>query len=389
MDLLSIFGIDFIVKLFIIPTILGFLFIFRYIITYYFKNKYILYLLYSFNILIWIVILKLLFNQIVPSSLQNFLIGDISLVFTTIIIHYMIETSYKNTRYTIMPTLITFFIVYLYAYSFKPINIVLVIMSLILFGVVIQKIIQNKKYINNHPLLTYPIIALFINISIFLIYGTVLVPVNNFSVKIYSAIFLPTYFFQIYAKVLILLFIGKIVFSTTNTIVKEYNLLKTNVYIDELTQVFNRRKFELVIEELVESKYISQFSLVIFDVDSFKAINDNWGHDAGDYILKNIILIIKKRLKESENQGQLFRYGGDEFFLIFRHNSGEEAKEIMIDISKEIYQFPFEYRGNPLKTSISSGVLEISSKMNYNDILYQVDKKLYQAKYNGKNQVYY
>lgn len=139
-----------------------------------------------------------------------------------------------------------------------------------------------------------------------------------------------------------------------------------------------RRKFEETMDEILTSDQISKFSLVFFDIDNFKHINDHYGHSSGDYVLK-----------ETGENGQLFRYGGDEFFLLFRNRKGEVVRDIMEQIAKEISEYVFHASSNTIKTSISVGVVEITDKVTRDQAIYRVDKHLYIAKENGKNQVYF
>ena len=100
-------------------------------------------------------------------------------------------------------------------------------------------------------------------------------------------------------------------------------------------------------------------------------------------------MLIKKYLRETGENGQLFRYGGDEFFLLFRNRKGEVVRDIMEQIAKEISEYVFHASSNTIKTSISVGVVEITDKVTRDQAIYRVDKHLYIAKENGKNQVYF
>lgn len=387
----SIVGDQFLVKLFIIPTVLGFLFISNHIINLYCKiqNKCLIFVVYSSTLFIWMAVLKLLFNQVDPSFKQDFLSGDASLILVALILSYLLNTSFNYTEYSLIPTLVASLLLHTFLYGFTLGKFLLDFIALCLFWFIVKTIYQNKRYISNHALITIPIVALFLNVSIVLIdytiidfnHGTFIVEQTKFT--------LLHYFFFMYLKVLALLFLAKFVFVAVNIILSEYNLMKKNIYIDELTQVYNRRKFEEVLRELIESDYISNFSLALFDIDSFKFINDTYGHNSGDYVLKNLCIIIKDILKEEHSNGQLFRYGGDEFFLIFRNIEKDSAQKVMKKISREVSLQYFEYRGHQFKITLSSGVLDIKEKVNYSDVLHTIDDKLYEAKHRGKNQVYY
>lgn len=186
-----------------------------------------------------------------------------------------------------------------------------------------------------------------------------------------------------------MLFIAEKVLAILKLIVQEYSELRKYSYMDTLTNTYNRRKFEETLQEIIESQYMSVFTVVLFDVDAFKHINDTYGHAAGDHTLKEICELVRIKLKKENTSGQLFRYGGDEFFIIFRNNLEEEVKEIMEDIVDMVSTYDFEYEKNSFKASISVGAVEVVGAQEQQEIINDVDKKLYIAKSKGKNQVVY
>lgn len=186
-----------------------------------------------------------------------------------------------------------------------------------------------------------------------------------------------------------MLFIAEKVLAILKLIVQEYSELRKYSYMDTLTNTYNRRKFEETLQEIIESQYMSVFTVVLFDVDAFKHINDTYGHAAGDYTLKEICELVRIKLKNENTSGQLFRYGGDEFFIIFRNNREEEVKEIIGDIVDMVSTYDFKYEKNSFKASISVGAVEVVDTQEQQEIINDVDKKLYIAKSKGKNQVVY
>ena len=191
-----------------------------------------------------------------------------------------------------------------------------------------------------------------------------------------------------FGKIFILLCITKIIFKEVASIIEEYTKYKEYTYIDELTGVYNRRKFDETFKELLNSDTINNFSLVLFDVDSFKQINDKYGHLSGDIVLRDISYLVEKHLRENGENGQLFRFGGDEFFIIFRNRSGNEVKKIMVEIVKKISCTEFQCNSFKIKASISAGIVEATPGVLGKHIISQGDKNLYEAKARGKNQVY-
>lgn len=391
MNWASIIGNEFLLKLLVIPTVLCCLFLCSHVIKSYFKikNKYLIFAVYSLNFFVWIVILRMIFHHIDPSFKQNFLVNDMSLILVAIVLSYLLNNSFNYTEYSLIPTLVMVLLLYTSVYGFSFRNFLLILMAFCLFWFVIRIIYKNKNYISKQSWIMFPIIALSLDFSVTLIdYTTINFAQSTFIINHTKFTFLQ-YFVFVYLKMLALLFFAQLIFIVVNNIISEYNLMKQRIYIDDLTQVYNRRKFEEVLRELIENDYHSEFSLVLFDIDSFKYINDTYGHNSGDYVLKNLCVIVKEILKVKQSNAQLFRYGGDEFFLIFKNSEKGKAEKVMKMISREIALRTFEYRGHYLKTSISSGILDITEEVNYSDVLFTIDEKLYEAKHRGKNQVFY
>ena len=378
MDLIKeILGPYFFAKLFLIPAILGGIFLTKNIIhrSKYAENPYYAFWLYSSNFTLWILFLKLLFIEIVQSGAYGYLLSDISLIFIAIAVDYCIVTYYEKIEYAMLPLFTIFYLVYIYSYGFHWKSILLVTLSLGLFLLTLYFIVKNQTAVMQS-------------------YGKMMLIGLSLSVSV-QLLFLSEFAFswvhtvEIFGKTFILLVIAKFILLDISSIVGEYAKYKRYTYIDALTNVYNRRKFEETMDEILASDQISKFSLVFFDIDNFKHINDHYGHSSGDYVLKEICMLIKKYLRETGENGQLFRYGGDEFFLLFRNRKGEVVRDIMEQIAKEISEYVFHASSNTIKTSISVGVVEITDKVTRDQAIYRVDKHLYIAKENGKNQVYF
>lgn len=150
------------------------------------------------------------------------------------------------------------------------------------------------------------------------------------------------------------------------------------VYTDNLTKAYNRRKFYQVIDKEISryERYHVPFSIVIFDIDDFKKINDQYGHLAGDHILKSVSNIINKHIR---NNDWLFRWGGDEFVVLFSNVEYEISREISDKLQKYISTYSF-YKD--INVTISCGVA--SYKSNIDDLLYEADQKMYKNKQKNK-----
>jgi len=378
MDLIKeILGPYFFAKLFLIPAILGGIFLTKNIVhrSKYAENPYSAFWLYSSNFTLWILLLKLLFIEIAQDGAYGYLLSDISLIFIAIAVDYCIVTYYEKIEYAMLPLFTIFYLVYIYNYGFHWESILLVTLSLGLFWLTLYLIAKNQTAVMQ----SYGKMML---IGLSLAFSVQLLFLSEFAFSWVHAV-------EIFGKTFILLVIAKFILLDISSIVGEYAKYKRYTYIDALTNVYNRRKFEETMDEILASDQISKFSLVFFDIDNFKHINDHYGHSSGDYVLKEICVLIKKYLRETGENGQLFRYGGDEFFLLFRNRKGEVVRDIMEQVAKEISEYVFHTSSNAIKTSISVGAVEITDKVTRDQAIYRVDKHLYIAKENGKNQVYF
>jgi len=157
--------------------------------------------------------------------------------------------------------------------------------------------------------------------------------------------------------------------------------------LDPLTGIYNRR----VLHERLESelsrfrRYKQSFSLIFFDVDHFKAVNDNYGHKAGDVVLTVIARRVGGMLRKADF---LARYGGEEFVAILPETSIDQATEVAGKIRQVIARTRFEHAGNLVPVTVSIGVTEIREGDEDPDtVLGRADTYMYFAKENGRDRV--
>ena len=163
--------------------------------------------------------------------------------------------------------------------------------------------------------------------------------------------------------------------------------LEKEVLVDPLTGIANRRALrERLKNELYRfQRYRQFFSILLFDIDNFKAINDQYGHWAGDRCLKEIIKRVRAILRETDF---IARWGGDEFVLIFPGTDLESAGAVAERLRKLIQNTRFVYHKQEISLTVSCGVTEIAeSDQNQETIFNRVDKAMYKAKKNGRNMV--
>lgn len=156
--------------------------------------------------------------------------------------------------------------------------------------------------------------------------------------------------------------------------------------LDGLTGVFNRNYWQQQLEVEVQraSRYQHSLSLLFFDLDKFKRLNDDYGHQAGDIVLIEVTKLISSLLRETDLFG---RYGGEEFAIILPDTPQEGAMEVAKRICRRVAATPVIYQQQQLKTSVSVGVSEFSAVSTADELIQQADLALYQAKRNGRNQV--
>lgn len=162
-----------------------------------------------------------------------------------------------------------------------------------------------------------------------------------------------------------------------------YDLLERQSVTDELTRLYNRRKImEIVTTEVDRAvRYGHPVSIILFDVDNFKMINDNHGHQGGDTALKKISALARESLRRSDYIG---RWGGEEFLIVCPETSIGEAETVAEKLRRRISG----YACGLGTLSCSFGVSEFEKEQySIDDFIHHVDMAMYRAKESGKNRV--
>lgn len=156
---------------------------------------------------------------------------------------------------------------------------------------------------------------------------------------------------------------------------------------DPLTRIYNRRYFFQASESLIKisKRENKKNSLLMIDVDHFKKINDDYGHDGGDVVLISLAGEIKKIIRESD----IFaRVGGEEFAVFLYGSDLENAKSIGQKICTTIENHAFTVNGIKITVTVSVGVAQLNGEINTLELLYsEADRNLYEAKRRGRNRV--
>jgi len=155
------------------------------------------------------------------------------------------------------------------------------------------------------------------------------------------------------------------------------NEYRKKAQIDPLTGVYNRGALEVLFKEVAKK---SGGSVIFFDIDHFKHINDTYGHEKGDFVLKKLAEIVKKNIREEDIFG---RWGGEEFVIVLPNKPYEKALVVAEKIRKIVENSDFD----GLKVTISIGVSEFHEGDDILEAINKADEAMYEAKRSGRNQV--
>ncbi|WP_304544349.1 diguanylate cyclase [Sulfurimonas microaerophilic] len=161
---------------------------------------------------------------------------------------------------------------------------------------------------------------------------------------------------------------------------QEYELLAS---IDPLTKLYNRYKFKQLFNSSLETmlQRAGVMSLVLLDIDFFKKVNDQYGHNVGDDVLRKISELLKNETREVDI---VCRWGGEEFIILFPTVDLEQACSIAEKIRGKIEQLQIDVVG---QVTASFGIAEVSQKVFLEDVVAKADDALYKAKSAGRNKV--
>lgn len=176
------------------------------------------------------------------------------------------------------------------------------------------------------------------------------------------------------------------VFSFLSFTQEAQGKLKIESYTDSLTGIFNRRGFVDTLktktaEIAIENK---KMVFVLFDLDHFKNINDKYGHDAGDMVLKKTVHQVKSQLRESDIFG---RYGGEEFVILLSDVDVKNAQSIVERMRESIEKMHCLYEAQEISITASFGLIEMKEFDSFDKVFIEVDQALYDAKKDGRNNI--
>jgi diguanylate cyclase (GGDEF)-like protein len=182
-----------------------------------------------------------------------------------------------------------------------------------------------------------------------------------------------------------------------NTIVKSLGISLTNYMnikrlenaaaFDPMTNCYNRREFDRLIEHNIANatRYKRDLSLIMFDLDHFKKVNDKYGHLAGDTVLKKVSQAILSKIRKGD---YLARYGGEEFIIVLPDTKRPRAMELAERLKQVVEKLNIETRDREIiNITASFGVAALKNNSNKTELIKEADDMLYKAKASGRNMV--
>lgn len=176
-----------------------------------------------------------------------------------------------------------------------------------------------------------------------------------------------------------------IVQDVTELAASEQRLMELNTK-DALTGIFNRRYLEACLKDECDRhlRYGRKLSLLMFDIDFFKKVNDTYGHQCGDLVLKSIASEISKLSRCTD---YFVRYGGEEFCCVLPETAAEDARQLAERFRSHIADHVMDYKELKVKVTISLGITELLTGDTPDQLLKRADDALYEAKNQGRNRV--
>lgn len=156
--------------------------------------------------------------------------------------------------------------------------------------------------------------------------------------------------------------------------------------VDGLTQVHNKRYlFEALEREVMRARrHDRELSVLMFDIDHFKRINDQYGHLAGDYVLRELARVVQDRIRRDE---VFARYGGEEFVILLPETPLDGAAALAESLRSKVELHKYVFQGERIPVTVSIGCALLTEDASARDLIQRADEKLYDAKRGGRNRV--
>lgn len=203
-------------------------------------------------------------------------------------------------------------------------------------------------------------------------------PDESFEIAIYIFNTICTYAFLIFFAIFFILKMQ----NFTRKLKKQNSMLEELANVDPLTGLFNRRSANKYMTQMIEEG--QPFHIMMCDIDDFKNLNDSYGHDFGDVVLKGVAAIVQDEIME---HGYAFRWGGEEILVLCDSPEAEKARALAENIRKKLDDYVFDCYGKPVHCTLTIGVFRHVSGDDIEKTISTADKNLYIGKNRGKNVV--
>ena len=247
-----------------------------------------------------------------------------------------------------------------------------------LFILVILAFVVPQKSVSYKLLKVLGLIALFFIIEmVFSVFMRPICPIseeNLFLIRIFNLIGL-------------LVIVTPIIYFHIRVAKDTEELLYKHATLDPLTGLYNRRHFISIADYEYAKRENTPLTLILADIDHFKKINDTYGHEVGDIVLKTFSKLLLNELREEDT---LSRWGGEEFLFLLPNTTLDKASEVAERIRSDIENYNFIYADSkPLHITCTFGIAECKKSETFDETLSRTDEALYKGKYEGRNQIVY
>lgn len=238
------------------------------------------------------------------------------------------------------------------------------------------------NYIKRHPSRHHPFIYY---MTVGIVWGGILWTFVAIKFNLSLNVFLQEWGYLIIFEILLYSYIGMLIRES-----KLRGHLLDFANHDALTKTQNYAAYTSEIEKIFDDNLNNNLdlSMMMFDIDHFKQINDTYGHLAGDKVLKAVAKTTQEIINDNDPQVKLFRTGGEEFNIIFPNYDLQSTESIVNKIFEALNNLTVESNKKNIKITVSVGVSAISKKDETpNEFYDRVDKNLYHSKENGRKQI--
>ncbi|MCP2022914.1 sensor domain-containing diguanylate cyclase [Pseudomonas laurylsulfatiphila] len=190
---------------------------------------------------------------------------------------------------------------------------------------------------------------------------------------------------SLYLNLLICLLVTLIVLALLNQVIKRFqDKIQAQATLDSLTELPNRRGFDLLAVQAMQEarREPKPLTALLLDLDHFKALNDTYGHLAGDQVLNGFAQDLKSCLRHSDI---VCRWGGEEFIVLLKDTDGETGRIIAEKIRQYVEQQSYTYNGQILRVTVSIGLTTLQPDDTLHSLLSRADHAMYRAKQSGRN----